>query len=107
MAKLERVYDEQAISQVLLMEEVNTPPQEESIVEREVDELALTRAKLTLSRVELIMDETNFNAQIQPIPLKILEEEMTQMVTSCTESTIESEQPLKEKRMSIQEIVAK
>ena len=91
MAKLERLHVECPTSQALLMKEVNTPPQEESIVERGVDELALTRAKLTLSRVELIMDEINFNAQIQPIPLKSLEEEMTPMVTSCIQSTIERE----------------
>ena len=107
MAKLERVYAEQATSQVLHMMEVNTPPQEESIVEQGVDGLSLTRPKLTLSRVELIMDEIKFNAQIQPISLKCLEEEMTPMVTSCIESIIESNQPLQEKGMSIQELVAK
>ena len=95
MAELERVYAEQATSQVLLMKEVNTLPQEESIVERRVDKLAITRAKLILCRVEFFVKETKFNAQIQPIPLKILEEEMTPMVTSCTQSTFEREQPHK------------
>ena len=61
---------------------MNTHPQDESIVEREVDELAITRAKLTLSMAEFLMEETKFNAPIQPIPLKILEKEMTPMVTS-------------------------
>ena len=41
------------------------------------------------------------NAQIKPIPLKSLEEEMTPMVTSCTQSIIEIEQPLQEKGMNI------
>ena len=64
MAKLERLHAKCPTSQALLMEEVNTLPQEKLIVERGVDELALTRAKMTLSRAQLIMDETNFNAQI-------------------------------------------
>ena len=72
-----------------------------------MDELAITRAKLTLSRAEFFVEETKFNAQIQLIPLKRLEENMTPMVTSCTQSTIEREQPLQEKGMSIQELVAK
>ena len=53
------------------------------------------------------MEETKFNAQIQPIPLKSLEEEMTLMVTSCTQSTIEGKQPLQEKGMSILKLVGK
>ena len=57
MAELERVYVEQATSQPLLMKEVNTPPQEKSTIEREVDELAITRAK-TQSRSEFFMEET-------------------------------------------------
>ena len=64
MAELERVYAEQPTSQALLMKEVNTLPQEESIVEREVDELAIKRDKLTLSRAEFFMEETKFDAQI-------------------------------------------
>ena len=71
------------------MKEVNTPSQEESIVEREVDELAITRAKFTLSRAEFLMEETKFNAQTQPIPLKSLEEEMSPMVSSCTQLPFE------------------
>ena len=66
------------------MKEVDTPPQEEPIVERGVDELAITRARLEMSRAELFIEETKFNAQIQTIPLMSLEEEMTPMVTSCT-----------------------
>ena len=50
------------------MKEVNTPSQEESIVEREVDELAITRAIFTLSRAKFLMEEIKFNAQTQPIP---------------------------------------
>ena len=53
------------------------------------------------------MEVTRANAQIQPIPLKSLDEKMTPMVTSCTQSTIEREQPLQEKGMRIQELVAK
>ena len=64
MAELEIVYSEQATSQVLFMKEVNTPPQVESIVEKELDELAIPRVKLTLSRAEFFMEETKFDAQI-------------------------------------------
>ena len=71
------------------MREVNTPPQEESIIERLVGELAITKAKLALSRAQFLIEETKFNAQIQPIPLKSLEEEMTPMVTSCTQLPFE------------------
>ena len=72
-----------------------------------MDELAITKAKLTLSRAEFFMEKTKFNAQIQPIPLKSLEEEMTPMVTSYTHSTNEKEQPVQDKGMSIQELAAK
>ena len=89
IAKLERLHVECPTSQALLMKEVNTPLQDESIVEKEVDKLALTMAKLTMSKAELIMDETKSNDQILPIPLKSLEKEMPPMVTSCTQSTIE------------------
>ena len=61
-----------------------------------MDELAITKAKLTLSRAKLFMEETKFNAQIQPIPLKILEEKMTPIVTSCTQSKIERTTPTRE-----------
>ena len=72
-----------------------------------MDELAIIRAKLTLSKAEFFMEETKFNAQFQPIPLKSLEEDMTLMVTSCTQSTIERKQPLQEKGTKIQQLVAK
>ena len=41
------------------------------------------------------------------MPLKSLEEEMTPMVTSCTQLPFEKEQPKQEESMSIQELVAK
>ena len=107
MAELERVCAEKESPRVPFMREVNTPPQEESIDEREVDELAITRAKLTFSRAEFLMEETKFNAQTQPIPLKSFEEEMTPMVTSCTQLPFEKEQHKQEESMSIQELVAK
>ena len=107
IAKLERVCAEQATPHVPFMREVNTLPQEESIGEREVDELAITRAKLTLSKVEFLMEETQLNAQIHPIALKILEEEMTQMFTSYTQLPFEKEKPKQEESMSIQELEAK
>ena len=73
----------------------------------EVDELAITMAKLAKSKVELIMEKTKINVQIQPIPLKRLDEEMTQSATSCTQLGIALEQPPQEKGMNIQELVAK
>ena len=76
--------DELRKSQAQFMEEVNKPLQEESNSKSEVDELAITRAKLAKSRAELIMEKTMINVQIQPIPLKRLDEEMTLRATSCT-----------------------
>ena len=63
--------------------------------------------KLTKSRAELIMEKTRINVQIQPIPLKSLDEEMIPRSTSCTQLGIELEQPPQQKGMSIQELVAK
>ena len=51
--------------------------------------------------------EASVKVQIQPIPLKSLEEENTPKVISCTKSTIKKEQPLQEKGMSVQELVEK
>ena len=57
--------------------------------------------------VEFFMEETRINVQIQPIQQESLEEEMTPMAISYTQSTIKEEQPLQEKGMSVQELVAK
>ena len=56
---------------------------------------------------KLFMEETRTNVQIQPIPLKGLKEEMTPIATSYTQTKIEIDQHLQEKRMSIQELVGR
>ena len=89
------------------MEEVNKPSQEESNFKSQVDELANTLANLAKFRAEFFKGETRINVQIYPIPLESLEDEMTPMTISCTQSTIKKEQPLQEKGMSVQELVAK
>ena len=70
-----------------------------------MDELANTLANLANFRVEFFKVETRINVQIQPISLESLEDEMTPMAISCTQSTIKKEQPLQEKGMSVQEVV--
>ena len=72
-------------SQAQFMEEVNKPLQEESNSKREVDELAITMAKLAKSKAELIMEKRRINVQIKLVPLKRLDEEMTPRATSCTQ----------------------
>ena len=52
MAELRKVQAESATSQAQFMEKVHTPSQEESKFESEVDELAITMAKLAKCRVE-------------------------------------------------------
>ena len=89
------------------MEKVNTPSQNESKLESEVDELAITMAKLVKCRVELLKGETRTNAQIQPIPLESLQKKKTPRVTSCTQHEMEPQQPPMEKGMGIQELVSK
>ena len=94
-------------TQAQFMEEVHTPPQDESNVKNGVDELAFPMAELAKTMAEMPKEEGGFNIQIQPIPLKCLKEEMTPKVTSYTQLRLEKEQPLQEKGMSIQELVAK
>ena len=89
------------------METVHTPLQEESNFESEVDELAITMAKLAKCRAKLLKGETKTNVQIQPIPLESLEKKKTPRVTSCTQLEMELQQPPMEKGMSIQELVSK
>ena len=72
------------------MEEVNKHSQEESNFKSAVDELTFTMAKLAKCGVGLS-----------------IKEEMTPMATSYTKSKFEIHQPPMEKRMSIQELVAK
>ena len=107
MTNLEATMDELRRSQAQFTEEVNTPPQEESIVKRGVDELAIAMAKLAKTMAEIPKKEASVKVQIRPIPLKSLEEENTPKVISCTKSTIKKEQPLQEKGMSVQELVEK
>ena len=64
MDELRRVQDESATSQAQFMEKVHTPSQEESKFESEVDELAITMAKLAKCRAELLKGETRTNVQI-------------------------------------------
>ena len=65
-----------------------------------MDELAKTM-------VEMPKEEASANIQVHPIPLKCLKEEMTPKDTSYIQLGLEKEQPLLEKGMSIQELVAK
>ena len=106
MTNLEATMAELRRSQAQFTEKVNTPPQEESIVKRGVDELAIAMAKLAKSTMaEIPKKEASVKVQIRPIPLKSLEEENTPKVISCTKSTLKKEQPLQEKGMSVQELV--
>ena len=107
MAELRRVQAKSATSQAQFMEKVHTPSQEESKFESEVDELAITMAKLAKYRVELLKEETRTNVQIQPISLESLAKKKTPRVTSCTQHEMEPQQPPMEKGMSNKEIVAK
>ena len=107
MAELRRVQAESTISQAQFMEKVHTPSQNKSKFESEVDELAITMAKLAKCRAKLLKGETRTNVQIQPKPLESLEKKKTPRVNSCTQHEMELQQPPMEKGMSIQEIVAK
>ena len=64
MDELRRVQDESATSQAQFMEKMHTPSQEESKFESEVDELAITMAKLAMCRAKLLKGETRTNVQI-------------------------------------------
>ena len=64
MANLEANMTELRRSQDQFIEEVNKPLQEESNSKSEVDELAVTMAKLAKSRAELIMEKTRIIVQI-------------------------------------------
>ena len=88
-------------------EELHRPPQEESNVKNGVDELAFIMAELAKTMAEMPKEEASANIQIQPIALKCLKEEMTPKATSYTQLVLEKEQPLQEKEMRIQELVAK
>ena len=107
MANLEANMAKHRRSQAQFMEEVNKPLQKKSNSKSEVDELAITMAKLAKSRAQLIMEKTRINIQIQPVPLKRLDEEMNPRATYCTQLGIEFEQPPQEKGISIKELVAK
>ena len=107
MTNLEANMAELRRSQAQLMEEVNKPLQEESNFKSEVDELAITMANLAKSRAGFFKEQTRINVQIQPIPLKSLEEKMTPMAISCTKSIVKKEQPLQEKGMNLQELVTR
>ena len=64
MAELRRVQAESTTSQAQFMEKVHTPSQNESKCESEVDELAITMAKLAKCRVEVLKGEIRTNVQI-------------------------------------------
>ena len=64
-------------------------------------------AELAKTMTEMHKEEASVNIQIQLITLKHLEEKMTLKTTSYTQLGLEKEQPLQEKGMSIQELVAK
>ena len=70
MSNLESTMAKIRKSQAQFMEEVHTPPQEESNVKNGVDELAFTMAELTKTMDENPKEEVGVNIQIQPIPLK-------------------------------------
>ena len=76
---------------------VHTHSQKESKFESEVDELAITMAKLAKCRAELLKGETRTNVQIQPIPLESLEKKKTPRVSSCTQHEMELQQAPMEK----------
>ena len=76
---------------------VHTHSQKESKFESEVDQLAITMAKLAKCRVELFKGETRTNVQIQPIPLESLEKKKTPRVSSCTQHEMELQQAPMEK----------
>ena len=61
MANLEANLDKLRRSQTQFMEEVNEPLKDESNSKSEVDELAITMAKLAKSRTELIIEKTSIN----------------------------------------------
>ena len=107
MSNLEATMVELRKSQAQFMEEVHTPPQEESNVKNGVDELAFAMVELAKTMDEMPKEEASVNIQIQPIPLKRLKKEMTLKATSYTQLVLEKEQPLQEKEMSRQELVAK
>ena len=107
MSNLEATMAELRKSQAQFMEEVHTPPQEESNVKNGGDELAFVMVELAKTMAEMPKEEASFNIQIQPIPLKLLKREMTPKATSYTQHRLEKEQPLQEKGMSIQELVSK
>ena len=106
MAKWRWAQGEFATSQAQFMEEVNQPPQEELILENEVDELVISMAELAKSRTELLMEETKVNVQFQRIPLKSLEETMTPKAICNTQSDVKIEQRPHMREMSIGEILA-
>ena len=93
-------------SQANFMEEVNQPPQEELIFENEVDEQAISMAKLAKARAELCMEETKAIVQFQSMPLKNVEETITPKATSHIQSKIKIEQHPQRKELSIEELMA-
>ena len=101
MSNLEDTIVELRKSQAPFMEEVHTPPQEESNVKNGVDELAFVMVELTKTMAEMPMEEASVNIQIQHIPLKRLKEEITPKATSYTQLGFQKEQLLQAKGMSI------
>ena len=91
--------------QAQFMEEVHTPPQEESSFKNGVDELAFTMVELAKTMAKMPKEEASFKTQIQHVPLKCLKEDMTLKATSYTQLGLEKEQPKQEESMSKEELV--
>ena len=91
MVEWRRAQAEFATSQAQFMEEVNQPPQEELILENEVNELTISMVELAKSRTKLLLDETKANVQYQSIPPKSSEETMTPKAISHTQSDVKME----------------
>ena len=69
-----------------------SPPLQDKITNLEATmvEWRKVKAELAKSRVELFMEETKANVQIQPILFKRLKEEMTPKATSYTQLRLEN-----------------
>ena len=81
--------------------EISQPPRERMTKLKEtMDELERVNDECATTQVPL-MEVTRASVQIQPTPLKSLEEETALMATSCTQLTFEKEQHKQEKSMSI------
>ena len=87
-------YSQVGLPRFLDQNEIRLPPNGRMTkLEATMAELERVCVECTTSQVQFL-EVTRANVQIQPTSFKSLEEEMTPMVTSCNQSTIEREQPL-------------